>query len=50
MRLRRQIERRFGPLSVDHRTRLDAIDDPDALDRVADQLLDAPSVDALLGD
>ncbi|MEM6454902.1 MAG: DUF4351 domain-containing protein [Acidobacteriota bacterium] len=48
--LQRQIEHRFGPLSDDHRARLDAIDDPDALDQLAEQLLDAPSADALLTD
>ncbi|MEM6453544.1 MAG: hypothetical protein AAF772_00480 [Acidobacteriota bacterium] len=46
--LRRLIERRFGPLGADDRSHLDAIDDPDALDGVAERLFDAPSVAALL--
>ncbi|MEM6453836.1 MAG: DUF4351 domain-containing protein [Acidobacteriota bacterium] len=46
--VRRLIERRFGPLSDDDRARLDAIDDPDALDRLAERVFDAPSVAALL--
>ncbi|MEM6456822.1 MAG: Yae1 family protein [Acidobacteriota bacterium] len=45
--LRRLIERRFGPMSDDERARLDAIDDPDVLDRLAERLLDATSVASL---
>ncbi|MEM6453677.1 MAG: DUF4351 domain-containing protein [Acidobacteriota bacterium] len=48
--LRRQIEHRFGPMTETDRARLDAIDDLDALDRLAERLLDAPSVEALLSD
>lgn len=45
--LRRFLEKRFGPLSATARERLEAIDDPEALDRLGDRIFDARSLDEL---
>ncbi|MEM6456230.1 MAG: hypothetical protein AAF772_14130, partial [Acidobacteriota bacterium] len=44
----RMIEQRFGAMDDDARARLDAIDDPDALDRLAARLFEVSSVEVLL--
>ena len=45
--LLRFLERRFGPLPATLRERLDAIDDPETLDRLSDKAFDATSLDEL---
>jgi hypothetical protein len=42
-----QLERRFGTLSPRSRKRLEAIDSPDELSRLAGRVLDAGSLDDL---
>ncbi|MEM6455800.1 MAG: hypothetical protein AAF772_11945 [Acidobacteriota bacterium] len=44
----RMIEQRFGTMADDARARLDAIDDPDVLDRMAERLFEVSSVEMLL--
>ncbi|MEM6456073.1 MAG: DUF4351 domain-containing protein, partial [Acidobacteriota bacterium] len=44
----RMIEQRFGAMDATARAHLDAIDDPDTLDQLAERLFEVPSVEMLL--